>query len=136
MDNVVILSGVRTPIGAFQGALGSLTAPQLGATAIQGALAAAGVDAGQVDEVLMGNVLSSAIGQAPARQAALGAGLPQSVPCTTINKVCGSGMKAVMMAAQAIALDAALRRLVDAWHARTHYPDSAGHAGRGCRARR
>ncbi len=104
MDNVVILSGVRTPIGAFQGALGSLTAPQLGATAIQGALAAAGVDAGQVDEVLMGNVLSAAIGQAPARQAALGAGLPQSVPCTTINKVCGSGMKAVMMAAQAIAL--------------------------------
>jgi len=101
---VVILSGVRTPIGAFQGALGSLTAPQLGATAIQGALAAAGVDAGQVDEVLMGNVLSAAIGQAPARQAALGAGLPQSVPCTTINKVCGSGMKAVMMAAQAIAL--------------------------------
>ncbi|HAY14404.1 MAG TPA: acetyl-CoA C-acyltransferase, partial [Armatimonadetes bacterium] len=87
MDNVVILSGVRTPIGAFQGALGSLTAPQLGATAIQGALAAAGVDAGQVDEVLMGNVLSAAIGQAPARQAALGAGLPQSVPCTTINKV-------------------------------------------------
>ena len=104
MDNVVILSGVRTPIGAFQGALGSLTAPQLGATAIQGALAAAGVDAGQVDEVLMGNVLSAAIGQAPARQAALGAGLPQSVPCTTIKKVCGSGMKAVMMAAQAIAL--------------------------------
>ncbi|ARU44383.1 acetyl-CoA acetyltransferase [Armatimonadetes bacterium Uphvl-Ar2] len=104
MDNVVILSGVRTPIGAFQGALGSLTAPQLGATAIQGALTAAGVDAGQVDEVLMGNVLSAAIGQAPARQAALGAGLPQSVPCTTINKVCGSGMKAVMMAAQAIAL--------------------------------
>lgn len=104
MDNVVILSGVRTPIGAFQGALGSLTAPQLGATAIQGALAAASVDAGQVDEVLMGNVLSAAIGQAPARQAALGAGLPQSVPCTTINKVCGSGMKAVMMAAQAIAL--------------------------------
>jgi len=104
MDNVVILSGVRTPIGAFQGALGSLTAPQLGATAIQGALDAAGVDAGQVDEVLMGNVLSAAIGQAPARQAALGAGLPQSVPCTTINKVCGSGMKAVMMAAQAIAL--------------------------------
>ncbi|MFN3961404.1 MAG: thiolase family protein [Fimbriimonadaceae bacterium] len=104
MDNVVILSGVRTPIGAFQGALGSLTAPQLGATAIQGALAAAGVDAGQVDEVLMGNVLSAALGQAPARQAALGAGLPQSVPCTTINKVCGSGMKAVMMAAQAIAL--------------------------------
>lgn len=104
MDNVVILSGVRTPIGAFQGALGSLTAPQLGATAIQGALSAAGVDAGQVDEVLMGNVLSAAIGQAPARQAALGAGLPQSVPCTTINKVCGSGMKAVMMAAQAIAL--------------------------------
>lgn len=102
MDNVVILSGKRTPIGCFQGSLGSLTAPQLGAHAIKAALEAAGVTPDQVDEVLMGNVLSGGIGQAPARQAALGAGLPNSVPCTTVNKVCGSGMKTVMMGAQAI----------------------------------
>ncbi len=104
MNNVVILSGKRTPIGSFQGALSSLTAPQLGSHAIQAALNEAGVSAGQVDEVLMGNVLSGGLGQAPARQAAKGAGLPNSVPCTTVNKVCGSGMKTIMMAAQAIKL--------------------------------
>ncbi len=102
MPDVVVLSGVRTPIGAFQGALGSLTAPQLGSVAIKAALEAAGVEPGQVDEVLMGCVLQGGIGQAPARQAAKGAGIPDSVPCTTVNKVCGSGMKTVMMAAQAI----------------------------------
>ncbi len=102
MQDTVVLSGVRTPIGAFQGALGTLTAPQLGSIAIKAALEKAGVKPEQVDEVLMGNVLSAAIGQAPARQASKGAGLPDSVPCTTVNKVCGSGMKTVMMAAQAI----------------------------------
>lgn len=102
MNNVVILSGMRTPIGCFQGALGTLTAPQLGAHAIKAALENAGVRPEDVDEVLMGNVLTGGIGQAPARQASIGAGIPDSVPCTTINKVCGSGMKTVMMAAQAI----------------------------------
>lgn len=104
MNDVVILSGVRTPIGSFQGALSSMTASQLGAIAIRGAVEAAGITPDQVDEVLMGCVLTGGQGQAPARQAALGAGLPKSVPCTTINKVCGSGMKTVMMAAQAIRL--------------------------------
>ncbi|MBS1714004.1 MAG: acetyl-CoA C-acetyltransferase [Armatimonadetes bacterium] len=102
MSDVVVLSGVRTPIGAFQGAFSSLTAPQLGSVAIKAALERAGVQPGDVDEVLMGNVLSAAIGQAPARQASRGAGIPDSVPCTTVNKVCGSGMKTVMMAAQAV----------------------------------
>jgi acetyl-CoA C-acetyltransferase len=102
MDQVVILSGVRTPIGAFGGALSSLTAPQLGAVAIRAAVERAGVSPDDVDEVLMGQVLQGGCGQAPARQAALGAGLPEAVPCTTVNKVCGSGMKTVMMASQAI----------------------------------
>lgn len=102
MDDVVILSGIRTPIGAFGGALASLSAPQLGAIAIKAAVEKAGLSPEDVEEVLMGQVLQGGVGQAPARQAALGAGLPKSVPCTTINKVCGSGMKAVMMAAQAI----------------------------------
>jgi acetyl-CoA C-acetyltransferase len=104
MSEALILSGVRTPIGAFQGALSSLSAPQLGAIAIRAALTRAGVLPDQVDEVLMGCVLTGGMGQAPARQAALGAGLPVGIPCTTINKVCGSGMKTVMMAAQAVRL--------------------------------
>lgn len=102
-DTVVyVISGKRTPIAAFQGAFASLTAPQLGSIAIHAALESAGVHPENVDEVLMGNVLSAGIGQAPARQASKAAGIPDSVPCTTINKVCGSGMKAIMMAAQAI----------------------------------
>ena len=104
MHNVVILSAARTPIGAFMGALSSLTAPQLGSIAIQEAVRRAGILPEDVQEVLFGQVLQAAVGQAPARQAALGAGLPQSVPCTTINNVCGSGMKAAMLAAQAIRL--------------------------------
>lgn len=104
MQEVVIVSGVRTPIGAFQGALSGLTAPQLGSIAIDGALAKAGLAKDAVDEVIMGCVLTGGMGQAPARQASLGAGIPNSVPCMTINKVCGSGMKAVMLAAQAIRL--------------------------------
>ena len=103
-NKVVIVAAKRTPIGSFLGSLSTVTAPQLGAVAIKGALAAAGVSPNDVEEVLMGNVLQAGVGQAPARQAALYAGIPDTVPCTTINKVCSSGMKAVMMGTQAIAL--------------------------------
>ncbi|MDT8324890.1 MAG: beta-ketoacyl synthase N-terminal-like domain-containing protein, partial [Bacteroidota bacterium] len=102
MNTVVIVSAVRTPIGAFNGTLASFTAPQLGAIAIKEALRRANVKPEDVSEVIMGNVLTAGVGQAPARQAALFAGLPQSVPCMTINKVCGSGLKSVMLGAQAI----------------------------------
>ena len=99
---VVIVSAVRTPIGSFMGGLSTITASQLGSIAIQGALAKINLDPNEVDEVLMGNVVQAGVGQAPARQAALLAGLPNTVPCTTVNKVCASGMKAVMQGAQAI----------------------------------
>ncbi|MFT3836049.1 MAG: thiolase family protein [Myxococcaceae bacterium] len=101
---VVIVGSARTPIGAFQGALASLTAPQLGAVAIKAALERAGVKPEMVEEVLMGCVLQGGIGQAPARQASRFAGLPDAVPCTTVNKVCGSGAKAIVQAYQSIAL--------------------------------
>ncbi|MBX2986535.1 MAG: acetyl-CoA C-acetyltransferase [Bdellovibrionaceae bacterium] len=104
MENVVIVSSVRTPVGAFQGAYASLTAPRLGAIALKEALNRAGVGADEVDECVMGEVLTAGVGQAPARQAALGAGLKNSTPCMTINKVCGSGLKAVMLAADSIRL--------------------------------
>ncbi len=104
MEDAVILAGARTPIGAFQGSLSSFTAPQLGAKAIASALERAGVPPEEIDEVIMGCVLTGGMGQAPARQAAIFGGLPDSVPALTINKVCGSGMKAVMLAAQAIKL--------------------------------
>lgn len=104
MKEVYIVSAVRTPIGSFGGSLSSLTAIQLGSTAIKGALEKANVDAKEVDEVFMGNVVSANLGQAPARQAAIGAGIGYSVPCTTINKVCASGMKSVMLGAQGIML--------------------------------
>ena len=94
----VILGSARTPIGAFLGGLAPLTAPQLGSIAIRCALERSGVRGEDVDEVYMGNVVQAGVGQAPARQASLGAGIPQSVPCTTVNKVCGSGLKAVMLA--------------------------------------
>ncbi|PNW87422.1 hypothetical protein CHLRE_02g146050v5 [Chlamydomonas reinhardtii] len=97
-----IVSAVRTPLGAFQGALSSYTAPELGSIAIRGALERAGVRPEDVDEVLLGNVISANLGQAPATQASLGAGLPPSTPCTLVNKVCSSGLKAVMLAATAI----------------------------------
>lgn len=99
---VVIVSAVRTPIGSFMGGLSNISAPKLGAIAIKGALDKINLDPTLVDEVLMGNVIQAGVGQAPARQAALYAGLNTTVPCTTINKVCASGMKAVMMAAQSI----------------------------------
>ncbi len=101
---VVIVGAARTPIGSFLGTLSALPAPRLGAFAIKAALQRAGVDPSQVDEVVMGNVLQAGVGQAPARQASLFAGLPEATPCWTLNKVCGSGLKAVISAAQAIAL--------------------------------
>lgn len=104
MKEVVIVSAVRTPIGSFMGSLSTIPAPRLGAIAIKGALEKISLQPGMVEEVLMGNVVQAGTGQAPARQAALYAGIPESVPCTTVNKVCASGMKAVMLAAQSIAL--------------------------------
>ncbi|HLV14756.1 MAG TPA: acetyl-CoA C-acyltransferase [Xanthomarina sp.] len=101
---VVIVSAARTPIGSFLGALSSVPAPRLGAVAIKGALDKIKLDPNLVQEVIMGNVVQAGTGQAPARQAAIYAGIPNSVPCTTVNKVCASGMKSVMLAAQAIAL--------------------------------
>jgi len=106
-DPVVIVGCARTPMGAFQGELSTLTAPQLGAIAIKAALERSRVPLDLVSEVYMGCVLPAGVGQAPARQAALGAGLPQSVPCTTVGKVCGSGLKAVMLAHDAIAAGSA-----------------------------
>ena len=102
MREVVIVSAVRTPMGSFGGVLSSVSATQLGATAIKGAINKLGIDANLVEEVFMGNVLQANLGQAPARQAAIFAGLSKDVPCTTINKVCSSGMKSVMLAAQSI----------------------------------
>ncbi|MFK5958385.1 MAG: acetyl-CoA C-acyltransferase [Lutibacter sp.] len=102
MKEVVIVSVARTPIGSFLGSLSSISAPKLGAIAIKGALNKINLDPQLVDEVLMGNVVSAGLGQAPARQAAIFAGIPTTVPCTTINKVCASGMKAIMIASQSI----------------------------------
>ena len=101
---VVIVSVARTPIGSFMGSLSKIAAPKLGAIAIKGALNKINLNPNQVDEVFMGNVVSAGLGQAPARQAAILAGISETVPCTTINKVCSSGMKAIMLAAQSIAL--------------------------------
>ncbi|NOR29392.1 MAG: acetyl-CoA C-acyltransferase [Lutibacter sp.] len=105
MKEVVIVSVARTPIGSFLGSLTNVSATKLGAIAIKGALNKINLDPTLVDEVYMGNVVSAGLGQAPARQAAIFAGIPNTVPCTTINKVCASGMKAIMMAAQSIKSD-------------------------------
>ncbi|MDR7416580.1 MAG: acetyl-CoA C-acetyltransferase [Armatimonadota bacterium] len=102
MRQAVILSAVRTPIGRFLGGLSTVPAPKLGALVVREAVRRAGVTPEQVDEVIMGNILSAGLGQAPARQAAMYASLPPSVPATTVNKMCGSGLKAVMLAAQAV----------------------------------
>lgn len=99
---VYILGGARTAIGSFMGTLSQVPAPKLGATAIEGALQKAGIDKNKVDEVFMGNVITSGVGQAPARQALLGAGLPNTVPATTVGKVCGSGLQAVILGARSI----------------------------------
>ena len=104
MNKVVIVSAARTPIGSFMGALSSIPAPKLGSIAIKGALEKIGLKPELVEEVLMGNVVQAGTGQAPARQAAIYAGIPNTVPCTTVNKVCASGMKAIMQGAQSIAL--------------------------------
>ena len=101
---VVIVGGRRTPVGAFMGQLSNMTAPQLGAVATKGVLSAYHVDAKEVEEVYMGNVISAGSGQAPARQVALGADMRYDTVCTTVNKVCASGMKAVMLGANAIRL--------------------------------
>ena len=103
MKNTVVLSAARTPVGSFLGKLASLPAPALGAVAIRGAHDRAGVRPEEVEQVIMGNVLQAGIGQAPARQASLAASIPNSVPCVTVHKVCGSGMRAVMDASNAIA---------------------------------
>ncbi|WP_298883660.1 acetyl-CoA C-acyltransferase [uncultured Polaribacter sp.] len=104
MKEVVIVSVARTPIGSFMGSLSSIPAPKLGAIAIKGALEKINLKANLVEEVYMGNVVSAGLGQAPARQAAIYAGIPDTVPCTTVNKVCASGMKSIMLAAQTIML--------------------------------
>lgn len=104
MKEVVIVSVARTPIGSFLGSLSNIPAPKLGATAIKGALEKINLKPEMVEEVFMGNVVSAGLGQAPARQAAIFAGIPDTVPCTTINKVCSSGMKSIMLATQTIAL--------------------------------
>ena len=96
MKDIVILGGARTPIGSFLGTLASLSAPRLGSIAIKCAMANSGVQPEQVEQVIMGNVLQAAVGQAPARQAGIGAGIPVSAGAVTVNKVCGSGLKAVM----------------------------------------
>lgn len=104
MKEVYIVSAVRTPIGSFGGSLANIPATKLGSIAVKGALEKAGIDAKEVNEVFLGNVVSSGLGQAPARQAAIGAGIGHNVPCTTVNKVCSSGMKTVMLGAQSIML--------------------------------
>ncbi len=101
-DAIVLVSAKRTPIGAFQGVFSGTTAPALGSAACKAAIDAAGIQANEVDETIMGCVLPAGLGQAPARQAAMGAGVPVATPATTINKMCGSGMKALMMAADQI----------------------------------
>src|SRR5437016_4409865 len=101
-QNAVIVSAARTPIGKFLGGLSSLSAPDLGAVAIRAAVERAGIPTSEIDEVIMGNVIQGGVGQAPARQAALKAGLPATISALTVNKVCGSGLKAVMLAAQSI----------------------------------
>ncbi len=101
-NSVYIVSKARTPIGSFNGALASISAPRLGAAAIKAAIERAGIAPEQVQEVYMGNVVSAGIGQAPAQQASIYAGIPTTVNCTTVNKVCASGMKAIMLGAQSI----------------------------------
>jgi acetyl-CoA C-acetyltransferase len=121
-DEVLVVATRRTPIGAFQGALAPATAPALGAAAIGATLKDAGVGAEQIDEVLMGCVLSAGLGQAPARQAALAAGLPTRVPCTTVSKVCGSGMKAVMLGSDAIRAGSAAMVMAGGMESMTNAP--------------
>jgi acetyl-CoA C-acetyltransferase len=132
-DNVYIVASRRTPIGAFQGAFAPVAAPGLGSAALRATLTDASARAEQIDEVLMGCVLPAGIGQAPARQAALGAGIPTQVPCTTISKVCGSGMKAVMIGADAIRAGSASIILAGGMESMTNAPYLLGKARSGYR---
>src|SRR5512140_3595488 len=130
---VVIVGAARTPIGSFQGSLASVTAPNLGAVAIKAALERAGVKPDQVSEVIMGCVLQAGVGQAPARQAMIRAGLPETVPAWTLNKVCGSGLKAVVSGAQAIALGDAEIVVAGGMEAMSNVPDDDRAARTGVR---
>ena len=121
-DPVVIVSSARTPMGSFQGDLASLTAPQLGAAAIRASVERAGIDADSIDEVLMGCVLPAGLGQAPARQAALGAGLSQATPCTTLNKMCGSGMQAAILGHDLLLAGSARRVIVGGMESMSNAP--------------
>lgn len=112
LNEVVIVGAVRTPIGSFQGSLSSLSATQLGGIAVKGLLDKTGVAADKVNEVYIGNVCSAGLGQAPARQAAIFGGLPESTICTTVNKVCASGLKAVTLASQTLALGRQVMRRI------------------------
>ncbi|QFU07886.1 Acetyl-CoA acetyltransferase [Rhodobacteraceae bacterium THAF1] len=133
-DPIVIAGAARTPMGGFMGALSGVSAPDLGAVAIRAALERAGVAPGKVDEAIMGCVLPAGLGQAPARQAALGAGLPESVPCATLNKVCGSGMKAAMMAHDALAVGSADLVVAGGMESMSNAPYLMQKARRGFRA--
>ena len=133
-DPIVIASAARTPMGSFQGALKSVAATALGSAAISAALDRSGLDAAAVDEVIMGCVLPAGLGQAPARQAALGAGLPESVPCATLNKVCGSGMKSVMLAADLVAAGSAEIVIAGGMESMTNAPYLLDRARAGYRA--
>jgi len=121
-DNIVIVAARRTPLGSLQGTLSTFTAPELGSSAIKAVMADANIDAASVDEVLMGCVLPAGTGQAPARQAALLAGLPHSVPCTTVNKVCGSAMKTIMLAHDAIKAGSASRVIAGGMESMSNAP--------------
>lgn len=134
MGNIYLLAAKRTPMGSFHGALSGQAAPELGAVAIASALQASGLGAGEINEVLMGNVLPAGLGQAPARQASVGAGLPLSTPCTTISKVCGSGMKATMLARDLIAAGSADIVVAGGMESMTNAPYLLDKARRGYRA--
>jgi acetyl-CoA C-acetyltransferase len=133
MQPVAILSAQRTPIGAFQGGFSDLSAPDLGAVAIAAAVADSGIDPGRIDEALIGLVLGAGVGQAPARQAVLGAGLPRSIPCTTVSKVCGSGMKAIIDAALRIGAGEAQVMLAGGMESMTNAPHLIPNSRRGQR---
>ena len=133
MPEAVILGAVRTPIGRFQGTLSKFDAPALGAIAIKEVVARTGIDPEKIDEVLMGNVLQAGVGQNPARQAAIGAGLPDTIDAMTVNKVCGSGMKAVMLATQAIKLGDAKLVIAGGMESMTNAPYAIPKARSGLR---
>jgi acetyl-CoA C-acetyltransferase len=130
---VYIVGMARTPIGSFLGSLSTLSAPALGASAIRAAVDRSGIDVRRIDEVLMGNVLSAGIGQAPARQAALGAGLPDNVPCTTVSKVCGSGMQAIVQGCRSILLGDAQVVVAGGMESMSNAPYYLGRARTGLR---